>query len=550
MVVEAKQIVIENVWSGLYGESWKGLICDEAFAHPAKFSRALIRKIYDHVIEEGWATKGSSVVDPFGGVALGAFDAMRHGLNWYGCELEEKFVGLGGQNIALWNDRFSRMPNWGTARLVEGDSRKLSKVLSAAKCCVSSPPYAASLQGDGAERIDLSKTKRDGDVRHQRLGAINSGLAYGDSMGQLGAMKEGDHSLVVSSPPYVAIPCRSYPSATGSREHGRMTEAWNTHQKTAVDGTGYGTTEGQLGAMPEGQLCITSPPYNPPMSQDHNGTRGGSRGTTPSEKGAFVKYGNTDGQLEGMSMDGFDAAISSPPFPQPYTGGGGINVKGYRNDKLRPGSEDQPFDLVGQRTYQSKGGDRAESNLETLDATGFEAAISSPPFESSTQVNNTPGDITAGPPRWEGGNDSAARVKQDYADYSPDNMGNQRGETFWSASRLILEQLHQVIVPGGHAIFVVKAFVRDKQIVDFPAQWAQLCEVVGFRLLHHHRASLVEKGARQPAMDQFDIQGDTWRMVTRDRDYTVARKSFFRRLAEKKGSPRIDHESVLCFERP
>ena len=27
------------------------------------------------------------------------------------------------------------------------------------------------------------------------------------------------------------------------------------------------------------------------------------------------------------------------------------------------------------------------------------------------------------------------------------------------------------------------------------------------------------------------------------------RKSFFRRLAERKGSPRIDWEDVLCFER-
>src|SRR5690349_5797609 len=106
MTAVVEQIVFEDVWHGLYGESWKGLIHDDAFAHPAKFSRALVRKIYDHVIAEGWASKGDSVVDPFGGVALGGFDAMRHGLNWYGCELEEKFVSLGAQNIALWNERF------------------------------------------------------------------------------------------------------------------------------------------------------------------------------------------------------------------------------------------------------------------------------------------------------------------------------------------------------------------------------------------------------------------------------------------------------------
>lgn len=453
-----EQLVFEDVWNGLYGESWKGLISDDAFAHPAKFSRALIRKIYDHVVDEGWANKGDSVVDPFGGVALGGFDAMRHGLNWYGCELEEKFVGLGNQNIALWNERFSRMPNWGTARLIQGDSRRLAEVLSAADCCVSSPPYAGNEKSDYLMSDD-GKTRRRDEKRGFRQGHgcfRGSEGAYGSSEGQLGAMKEGDLNLAISSPPYL---CDQF--GGGGNKHDKVIDAMKA---------GYGATEGQLGAMPEGQLCVSSPPYNPPMSQDHNGSRGGQRGTTPSEKGAFVKYGVGEGQLEGLSMEGHALAVSSPPF------------------------------------------------------------------ESSTQVNNTPGDMTEGRARWEGGKNSAARVKQDYADYGDNNLGNERGETFWSASRLILEQLHQVIIPGGHAVFVVKAFVRDKKIVDFPGQWAQLCEAVGFKLLHHHRASLVEHSGTQGGFHE-------------DKEIRVERKSFFRRLAESKGSPRIDNESVLCFER-
>jgi hypothetical protein len=454
-----QRVVFEDVWHGLYGESWKGLIHDDAFAHPAKFSRALIRRIYDHVIEEGWANKGDSVVDPFGGVALGSFDAMRHGLNWYGCELEAKFVGLGNQNIALWNDRFSRMPNWGTARLLQGDSRKLVEVLSTSTCAVSSPPYVLARQD--TTRVPPTLGHIYGEGEQGRIAEL-SDHRYGSSEGQLGAMKEGDLNLAVSSPPFLDQSSNDVRPLGGLKE--RRRQGGSTHRH-------YGKTEGQLGAMPEGQLCV-----------------------------------------------------------------------------------------------------------------------SSPPFESSTQVNNTPGDITEGRPRWEGGTDSAARVKQDYADYAnPENLGNmrggfecavssppyegsldhapgnktwntggrycaqiqtstngygqheanvglQRGETFWSASRLILEQLHQVIVPSGHAVFVVKAFVRDKKIVDFPGQWTQLCEAVGFRLLHHHRASLVEHSGTQGGFDE-------------DKEIRVERKSFFRRLAEAKGSPRIDHESVLCFER-
>jgi len=54
---------------------------------------------------------------------------MQNGLHWIGVELEEKFVGLGQQNIAMWNERFSRLPHWGTAAILKGDSRDLVQVL-------------------------------------------------------------------------------------------------------------------------------------------------------------------------------------------------------------------------------------------------------------------------------------------------------------------------------------------------------------------------------------------------------------------------------------
>src|SRR5438132_13923001 len=66
--------------------------------------------------------------------------------------------------------------------------------------------------------------------------------------------------------------------------------------------------------------------------------------------------------------------VSSPPFPQPYSAGGGLNVRGYGPDGK---------DKVGDRTYQSKGGDRAEGNLETLETGSVELVVSSPPFVNS-----------------------------------------------------------------------------------------------------------------------------------------------------------------------
>ena len=103
---------------------------------------------------------------------------------------------------------------------------------------------------------------------------------------------------------------------------------------------------------------------------------------------------------------------------------------------------------------------------------------------------------------------------------------------------MILEQVYAVLKPGGHAIFVTKDFVRAKARVPFSDQWQALCEAVGFRLVCAHRAMLVtDQGQQQDAFGQH-------KALRRER------KSFFRRLAEAKGSPRIDHEDVRCFVKP
>lgn len=483
MSAVVERMVFEDVWQGLYGESWKGLISDDAFAHPAKFSRALIRRIYDHVIDEGWASKNDSVVDPFGGVALGAHDAMRHGLIWYGCELEEKFVGLGSQNIALWNDRFSRMPNWGTARSLQGDSRKLAEVLSAAECCVSSPPYADGCRQTGGE---------DPKPHYIQSGNKDVLRNYGENtVGQLGAMKEGDLNLAITSPPYARslMPDMNDPEKYAASE-ARYKQNHPEHKRPKGAAMVYGNTEGNLGHMREGTVAaaISSPPYIESMERAGgiDATKSRHVGGPHSQMNrSDTRYGTTEGQLGAMPEG--QLCVSSPPWEK--------GAEGF----LRKGKFRDPEQFAVE--MNAKDGTAARHGCTV------EARVRQMERDALKTYGNSDG-----------------------------QMGQESGETFWSASRLILEQLHQVIVPGGHAVFVVKAFVRDKKIVDFPGQWAQLCEAVGFRLVHHHRASLVEHSGTQGGFDQ-------------DKEIRVERKSFFRRLAEAKGSPRIDHESVLCFER-
>jgi len=50
-------------WRNLYRGGWKGLMVDDAFSHPAKFSRNLIKHIYEHCIAEGWLQAGNRNYD-------------------------------------------------------------------------------------------------------------------------------------------------------------------------------------------------------------------------------------------------------------------------------------------------------------------------------------------------------------------------------------------------------------------------------------------------------------------------------------------------------
>src|SRR5262245_43435547 len=134
-----------DTWHKCYSEGWKSLCVNAAFQHPAKFARGLIRRIYQHLS----LPPGSLVLDPFGGVALGALDALLSGLTWIGCELEPKFHSLGNDNLAEWAARWGHVPGFGKARLVCGDSRRLRECVSGvlADCVVSSPPFMGAHSG-------------------------------------------------------------------------------------------------------------------------------------------------------------------------------------------------------------------------------------------------------------------------------------------------------------------------------------------------------------------------------------------------------------------
>jgi hypothetical protein len=359
-----------TIWNNCYPSSWKGTIVPEAMAHPAKYSSRLIRRIYEHILAEGWVKPGDRVLDPFGGVALGSPDAMRYGLCWTGIELEEKFHALGNQNIESWMRRFGSLPDWGSACLLKGDSRRLLELLdgSGVECSVSSPPYADS--------VNASDAANDTDARLDRKTRAGVDMSK--------AKNRGGPNSVLNQPQV------------------------------------YGQSQGK-----------------------------------------------SNGQLAGMGTDGFEAAISSPPYDE----------------------SDQNYQAGWKRFHKN------HTPLFTHD------------IQREAEYGATEGQIS---------------VSSD----------------FWLAARQIVDQVYIALRPGGHAVWVVKDYVKNKQIVPFSDQWRQLCEAAGFETLHEHHAMLVHHRGTQHTLEGGTVERKT------------ESKSFFRRLAEKKGSPRIDYETVFCMVKP
>ena len=459
-------------WDGAYRNGWQDLIVPEAYQHPAKYSRGLIHRIYRHLLERGYVRPGQTVLDPFAGVGLGALDAMTYGLAWIGCELEPRFVALAQQNLELWRRRYG----FTGGTVVQGDSRVLRQVLGGvhAGCVVGSPPFCSSLSsGETAAEMKARWPQ-------SQLGG-NWGQSYGDAPGQLGALPPGTPpAAVVSSPPYAGA------------------------------GQVLGTHNGI----------------------DYSKVQGSGKGATPARVASGEGYGVTPGQLGNMAI------VGSPP----YAGSLHLNesveadiARMVRKGVPVTGGAQSRTPVAAHQANQGYGHSAGQ-----LGAMPAGAIVSSPPWENQlgnhdSRVNlqklhdamHRDGNAHGGP--------VGSSVGQDYG-FSPEQLGNTTGDTFWSAASQIVGECAALLPVGAVACWVVKGYVSKGRLVDFPAQWLALCQAHGVRLLEEIHASLIEESGVQET-----LFGEAETVQTE-------RKSFFRRLHERRpGAVRIDHETVLIL---
>jgi hypothetical protein len=433
------------------------------------------------MLDAGYIAPGDSVIDPFGGIAAGAYDALVFGLHWQGVELEPRFVELGNANIDKYRRDLAMLNGQlGTARLLQGDSRRLAEVVGArVAAVVSSPPYETDALGHSRGQAGVT---RELSGQYDRLGISSRVTDYADNTpGQLGSMRSGDYAAVVSSPPF-----------------------------------GEGETRNRTEYAPGFVSDMMSRAY----TQDRQGT--------------------TPGNLATLRADdtGFATAVSSPPYADAVNGTG-----------EGPGARHDPIYHNGDNAYKTSsaaGYGTSAGNLGNMSGDGFGAAVSSPPYEASVSGKQSGGgrgiDTSkfANPGKHIPGEKAIGANMAAAFEYGSDpaNIGNDTGETFWTAARLIVEQTYAVLRPGGYTAWVCKDFVRKGQRVPFSDQWEALCAAVGFMRVERIAALLVEDHG-----DQLDIFGGS---TARRKE----RKSFFRRLAEKNGSPRIDHEDVIIMRKP
>ena len=219
---------------------------------------------------------------------------------------------------------------------------------------------------------------------------------------------------------------------------------------------------------------------------------------------------------------------TSPPYVAISAGAGGLNTRPARDGQQGGRDPDSPSQQADQHYGETSG------QLSVMLAGSAESLVTSSPYEGSLAEDAGGSHKELYVNKYGGGN-----IHPRCYGENTENIGNETGETFWSAARMIVEQCYAILSPGAHAAWVLKAFVRNKKIVDFPKQWQQLCESVGFETVVIARAWQVKDDGTQLAIDG------------KHKHLHKEHKGFFRRNHEKKfPATRIDFEIVLFQVRP
>lgn len=237
-------------------------------------------------------------------------------------------------------------------------------------------------------------------------------------------------------------------------------------------------------------------------------------------------YGSTDGNLGNLPSGSVDAVVSSPPYAESVTGKHAETetAADSRDARRTPGGS------LGQ-SQRHGGYGVTNGQIGAMKEGKLAAIVSSPPYGECGERRNDkePYDQARGFKQGAGSFRGSATYGTDDR-----NIGNTTADTYWEAVQQVYEQCRLALKPGGVMVLVVKSYVKTGKRVDLPGDTIRLCESLGFTTIERIRAWLVSKTQEASLFGGDIVQ-------------TKERKSFFRRVAESKGSPPIDWEEVLVF---
>jgi DNA modification methylase len=259
---------------------------------------------------------------------------------------------------------------------------------------------------------------------------------------------------------------------------------------------------------------VISPPYAEGLG--HGGEKKndvGRDGNDAYRDAMYARCLKSPGQIERLPIG---AVVTSPP----YLGGGhGTNDQAARQNRSG--------EMHGRAQPAAESYGSSPGQIGGLPSGNVDGIVTSPPWEDNG-VNL--GDVadTDGVQQEISGR---SHKRDDAYGQTTGQIGNETADTYWSAMRDVYAQCRLALRPGGYMAVVIKDYVKAGRRVPLCDDTVRLLESLGFTLVERVHAMLV-KETTNPG-----LFGD----VTKKKE----RKSFFRRLAEKKGSPPIDYEEVL-----
>lgn len=377
--------------------------------------------MYAHIAQQNWLSEGQTVLDCFGGVALGGYDAIRAGYQWVGVEVEPRFIDMGrgcdctGISKADWvrfYGRWSRVSHtlghhWCPRCLAEAPqitgmppSRKRTfrtkprngrAVRTKTDVFVPLPfpdrrdgvrppgrreqfgmltiPTASYARGSGCIPTTAPHHYEGNTERWTRQGYGEARLLQGDSRRLQTVLDTGAGDCVIGSPPFCDSDGRKGGSDLYAKHQlARGRHPGKPHMQSHTTQQPYGDSPHNLGNLPPGDitLAVSSPPYSSTDTKPtHLGTGKGTRATGDSasrNKGDY-HYPHSPGQLG--AMPACDLAVASPPYADRCAND---NQRTLARDGLQQGHNEGDGHTYGATTGQL-------SSMPLADL-----ALSSPPY--------------------------------------------------------------------------------------------------------------------------------------------------------------------------